>query len=288
MLDNIQENFVNLLDKCEIKVHFFQEAKGITGIKGLHGKVVDDFSSKLGLSRATETVESIDADHRQMARCKSRSDSQYRAIFGVLKKFVLASTPSGDGSIPRVPGLSSRTELLTDIGQAVQDSITVLKEIHRNEKDTQCLQGLYLTNPRDDKKRIEETTGGLLQDAYCWVLDNSKYQQWRDNPDHGLLWVKGDPGKGKTMLLCGIINELQKSSPGTGRLSFFFCQATDTWIRNATSILRGLIYLLLDQQPSLIPHARKKYDMQAKHSSKMRMGGLHCLRFSQTFYKIRA
>lgn len=38
VLDNIQENFTNLLDKSEIKVHSFQEAKGITGIKGLHGK----------------------------------------------------------------------------------------------------------------------------------------------------------------------------------------------------------------------------------------------------------
>lgn len=50
--------------------------------------MVDDFSSKLDLPRAIETVESIDANHMQMARCRSRDDAQYRAIVGVLKKFV--------------------------------------------------------------------------------------------------------------------------------------------------------------------------------------------------------
>jgi hypothetical protein len=47
--------------------------------------VVDDFSSKLDLPRALETVESIDANHMQMARYSSRDDQGYRAISGVLK-----------------------------------------------------------------------------------------------------------------------------------------------------------------------------------------------------------
>ncbi|KAK3900845.1 hypothetical protein C8A05DRAFT_16895, partial [Staphylotrichum tortipilum] len=57
------------------------------------------------------------------------------------------------------------------------------------------------------------TKGGLLQDSYRWILDNPEFQQWRDNPKSRLLlWIEGDPGKGKTMLLCGIINELERDS----------------------------------------------------------------------------
>lgn len=74
-----------------------------------------------------------------------------------------------------------------------------------------CLQDLRPTDPRYDKKRIEETKGGLLVDSYSWVLDNDTFQQWRKDSRSRLLWMKGDPGKGKTMLLCGIINELQKA-----------------------------------------------------------------------------
>ena len=49
-----------------------------------------------------------------------------------------------------------------------------------------------------------------------------------------------------------------------GLLSFFFCDATDVRINNATAVLRGLIYLLVDQQPSLIRHIREKYDHARK------------------------
>lgn len=100
--------------------------------------------------------------------------------------------------------------------------------------------------------------GGLLEESYHWVLDNSNFQQWRNDSQRRLLWIKGDPGKGKTMLLCGIINELEKSTHSF--LTFFFCQGTDSRNNSATSVLRGLIYLLVNQQPILISHLRKKYD----------------------------
>jgi hypothetical protein len=135
------------------------------------------------------------------------------------------------------------------------------REMHKLE---QCIQDIRQTDPRDDKKRIEETKGGLLADSYCWVLDNITFQQWQQDPHSRLLWVKGDPGKGKTMLLCGIINELQSSIRRTALLSYFFCQATDSRINSATAVLRGLLYMLINQQPSLVSHVRKKHDHAGK------------------------
>ena len=84
-----------------------------------------------------------------------------------------------------------------------------------------CLQDLRLTDPCDDKKRIEDTKGGLLEDSYRWIFENSEFKQWRSDQLSPLLWIKGDPGKGKTMLLCGIINELSKSTFGTALVSYF-------------------------------------------------------------------
>jgi hypothetical protein len=65
-------------------------------------------------------------------------------------------------------------------------------------------------------------------------------------------------------LLYGIINELKKSMAKSVLLSYFFCQATDSRINYATAVLRGLIYLLVNQQPSLISHIRTKYDQAGK------------------------
>ncbi|KAK3359160.1 hypothetical protein B0T25DRAFT_532122 [Lasiosphaeria hispida] len=62
--------------------------------------------------------------------------------------------------------------------------------------------------------------------------------------------LQGDPSKGKTMLLCGIINELEGAIV-TDRycrnLAYFFYQVTDSRINNAITVLCGLIYYLTYQ-----------------------------------------
>ncbi|CZS92415.1 uncharacterized protein RAG0_02870 [Rhynchosporium agropyri] len=121
-----------------------------------------------------------------------------------------------------------------------------------NNNTNACLQDLRITDPRDNKKRIEETKGSLLTDSYRWILGNPDFQQWHNGEQSKLLWVRGDPGKGKTILLCGIIDELTKTAnaaPASGRclVSYFFCQAIEPRFNNTTAVLRGLIYLLADQ-----------------------------------------
>ncbi|KAH8742656.1 hypothetical protein F5883DRAFT_668205 [Diaporthe sp. PMI_573] len=153
-----------------------------------------------------------------------------------------------------------------------------------------CLFDLRLTDPRDDKTRIEQINGSLLKDSYKWVLDHEDFRRWRNDRDSRLLWTKGDAGKGKTMLLCGIIDELSQSraeiananegdlfgnvavkmsrrfkklslSPTYPRpVSFFLCQGTDSRLNRAVAVLRGLMYVLLYQQPSLISHIQSEYD----------------------------
>jgi hypothetical protein len=143
----------------------------------------------------------------------------------------------------------------------LHDKIREQGECRRKREE--CLRDLYATDPRKDKKRIEETKGGLLADSYRWVLDNTTFQQWQQDTHNRLLWIKGDPGKGKTMLVCGIINELQKAT-NNATVSHFFCQATDLRINSGTAVLRGLLYMLVVQQPSLVLHVRKKHDHAGK------------------------
>ena len=60
--------------------------------------MVDDFSSKLDLPKSLETVESIDANHMQMARCSDRSDRRYKDILGVLKQFIRSMDLDNDST----------------------------------------------------------------------------------------------------------------------------------------------------------------------------------------------
>lgn len=131
--------------------------------------------------------------------------------------------------------------------------------------DQACLRDLRATNPYDDKERIKSTNGGLFRDSYRWILDNKEFKQWQNSHSDRLLWIRGDPGKGKTMLLCGIIEELTRMNQyDTAIISFFFCQATDIRINNATAVLRGLIYSIAIKRPSLLVHVRSRYDQAGK------------------------
>ncbi|KAK3352520.1 hypothetical protein B0T25DRAFT_542167 [Lasiosphaeria hispida] len=134
-----------------------------------------------------------------------------------------------------------------------------------------CLADLRsnCTDPSDDKRRIEDKKGGLFKGSYRWILDNSEFQRWLGDDQSRLLWIKGDAGKGKTMLLCGIIDEFEGSIrsgslPYAGLVSYFFCEATDTRLRSSTAVLKGLMYLLLGRHGSLTHHLEAKY----KHAGK--------------------
>ncbi|OQE11853.1 hypothetical protein PENFLA_c071G06024 [Penicillium flavigenum] len=133
-----------------------------------------------------------------------------------------------------------------------------------NDADRACLKDLYTTDPRDDKRRIEKVKGGPLKDSYRWTFDNDQFKQWRYEKQTQLLWVKGDPGQGKKLLLCGIIKEVDQSTSKYVAVSFFFCQATDTRLNHAAAVIRGLIYNLVDQQPHLISHVRRQYDKSGR------------------------
>lgn len=145
----------------------------------------------------------------------------------------------------------------------LEQIVTYVKQ-KMTKEDLQCFKDLGITDPSYDKKRIESTKGGLLEQSYRWILDNPDFQQWRDDEERRLLWIRGDPGKGKTMLLCGIANELRGIPASSGSISYFFCQATDQRINNANAVLWGLMFMLVDQQPTLMHHIRSKYDASGK------------------------
>ncbi|KAF5848985.1 hypothetical protein GGP41_010115 [Bipolaris sorokiniana] len=147
----------------------------------------------------------------------------------------------------------------------------------------ECLRDLRVTDPREDRTRIEDGKDKLLRDCYIWILEDRNFQQWRSQGGPRLLWIKGDPGKGKTMMTMGLIAELSQGykirSPSWTvskvlyklklgfepcLVAYFFCQNTRPEINSAVSVLRGLIYMLVDQQMQLMRHVQKRYKAAGK------------------------
>jgi hypothetical protein len=149
------------------------------------------------------------------------------------------------------------------------NSIAILGSVHGDlhfpdragdTEQQRCLRDLRVTDPRDDRARIEDDKDTLLRDCYAWVLDDDSFQRWRTQDESRLLWIRGDPGKGKTMMTMGVIDELDlelKSQPCL--LAYFFCQSTMPELNNAVSVLRGLIYMLVTQREQLMRHVQQQY-----------------------------
>ncbi|KAH6641786.1 hypothetical protein F5144DRAFT_643434 [Chaetomium tenue] len=168
----------------------------------------------------------------------------------------------------RVAQLSTRTSVAVVIREAIEKVSAIPPSLPdgilpsatpENERDS-LLKELRWIDPTLDKLRIERTKGGLYEASSSWILSHPSYKKWRDG-ESKLLWIKGGAGKGKTMLLVTITGQLQSQTRldnpvANSSLSFFFCQNTDDRLNNAVAVLKGLIYLLLLQDVSLVSYLR--------------------------------
>ncbi|KAG5977569.1 hypothetical protein E4U55_006657 [Claviceps digitariae] len=154
---------------------------------------------------------------------------------------------------------------LGNIHQDLQDFISAQKEKVADDKDSACLRDLFFVDPMRELDRLERMKDKLMDMASSWVMGTREFNAFSDWQKHDIgrrmLWIKGGPGTGKTMLLIGIVREISTQSAAfVPSVSYYFCQGTADHVRNnATAILRGLLWMLLVQQPRLIQHLRSKH-----------------------------
>jgi N-terminal domain of NWD NACHT-NTPase/NACHT domain len=148
--------------------------------------------------------------------------------------------------------------------------IALKQEMERDEEDRNCLRDLHWIDPRDELQDIKARKDDLIDDSYKWILDTNEFKNfsdWKDPEASSLLWITGQAGMGKTMLLIGIIQELTKerlTNPEAPSISYFFCQGSTSEFNGALGVLRSLLWLLLVQQPRLISHVREAYKIAGK------------------------
>ncbi|CAG8364547.1 unnamed protein product [Penicillium salamii] len=133
----------------------------------------------------------------------------------------------------------------------------------QTESDTssQCLRYLRLSDPRTEKARLQESAGAQLPESSSWVFKTSQFKQWYADKDVCILRIKGSPGSGKTILLYHMIDRLT-SFEEVGVCAFFFCRDVDKSLSSAHAVLRGMIFMLVEQLPSLLSHVLDKYNHQ--------------------------
>src|SRR5271156_511681 len=93
------------------------------------------------------------------------------------------------------------------------------------------------------KFNVEDPAPGTLK----WVLHDELVSSWISKEKSSLIWIRGSPGQGKTVLSKFILDRLEElaKSHKSVKVIYFFFSDRDEHFRTISSILRSLLKQLL-------------------------------------------
>lgn len=98
-------------------------------------------------------------------------------------------------------------------------------------------------NPRYYKKRYNELIKRRCPGTCRWLLDEDHYLDWRQrDTSDSVLWLRGSPGTGKSMLTATVVEQLSK--PETTLVLYYFIdsRSNDHALTTSVAVLRSLVY----------------------------------------------
>lgn len=173
---------------------------------------------------------SIHADHRNIARFKNKDDPGYKHIVGTLSMWVNES-------------ISTSSSVETD---------NLLESL------ASPAMGVRLA-------AIEAAERGTCQ----WLTDHPYYKAWashrRLEESHGLLWIKGKVGSGKST----IIKHIFLNTPSKAcRMGFFFNARGGTEEQNSYGLFKALLHQVVTNFPHLSTTLIERYKLKKRQSGK--------------------
>ena len=150
---------------------------------------------------------------------------------------------SGDGEQcnPTISGGSGNTQF-----NATHQHFQSNASSDQDQLDIRFREKLYITCPWIDRNDLLDRKHGIVDGTCEWILDTAQYKAWLREDAERLLWVWGEPGKGKTMLSIFLTQELEKAATPI----YFFCSAKREGCDNAIAVLRGLLWHLTEVCPA--------------------------------------
>lgn len=90
-------------------------------------------------------------------------------------------------------------------------------------------------------------------DTCSWVLDTYEYKAWINSDEisrhHGLLWIKGKPGVGKSILMKYLFEKSAIKVPDFKIISFFFNARGHELERTVKGLYQALIWQIMKTFP---------------------------------------
>ncbi|PKS12515.1 hypothetical protein jhhlp_000722 [Lomentospora prolificans] len=253
------------------RVYSFHEEYGVPALFGK--KVVEDVSSCLD-DPIVETKQHIASDHMDMCRFSGADDPEYFKVAAAMK-FLLEplGKPAANCALYQSPcNLTTNMDYYygSDNPPATPESraVTLLTAEKSNQEDLLVPEGDTISPAMKDSlfsllyfPKIDERLTNLdaAQGTTCrWFLRDPAYISWLDparRHNHGgFLWIKGNPGTGKSTLMKFLFEHARRKdfgSPSNYVFSFFFLARGTDEERSTTGLYRSLLHQLLYKVPNL-------------------------------------
>lgn len=194
--------------------------------------------------------------------------------------------PTGERSQPGPVALSHRKyENIFANGHSRNVYGDIYNTYHVNSQDN---AGIPAPPSVDTSKATDDVAGELMQalafdqmgtrlattstahaETCQWLFAREEYTSWRDpealHKHHGLFWIKGKPGAGKsTLMKCA--RQYGDNTHKDLTISFFFHARSGDLERSAEGMYRSLLYQLLEGMPCLAPSLGKFTLISTKQS----------------------
>ncbi|RFU29393.1 hypothetical protein B7463_g6916, partial [Scytalidium lignicola] len=183
-------------------------------------------------------------------------------------------------SITRHRDLVDKEATSIDIAEARVWRVRAQEEVEEREHDKR-IQQLNRTIdwlridgdfhiPDDDLYRFSKS---CLSGTCKWILRDKILVNWRkDDEHHPVMWMKGIPGAGKTILSACIIQDLMKDSEFS--TAYYFCDSNSNIKDLCGAIIRSLAIQLVQQNPSLAVYVDTKHVSKGIPPSRARLDEL--------------
>lgn len=157
--------------------------------------------------------------------------------------------------------LGTSSDIL-DIKNTARDVRSILASNSLEGENREYFKDLDLMDPTGDHNRIKREKGKLLQGSCDWIFGTVEYMDWKTGDQRNILWIRGEPGKGKSMLMLGLLDKLwDDASHSQANVSFFFFQAMNSAINSATAMIKALLWKLLNRRPNLVAKVRETFPL---------------------------
>ncbi|KAL8790517.1 MAG: hypothetical protein Q9195_006348 [Heterodermia aff. obscurata] len=131
--------------------------------------------------------------------------------------------------------LKFREELLQLLSKQVTSLQEEINENQRKEISRWLSNVSYGAHHQSIAQRVQEITGK-------WFFESPEFQNWYLSSDSAILWLRGEPGSGKTMLASMIIEDIKtRTVQQETSLAYFYCAEAAPERSDSAEILRCIV-----------------------------------------------